>query len=108
MVGTQWKRLSRVLARFWWSAIERTDQGHYKGYTEDDLEKLLKILESVHGKFILSNYGSELLSEGDDNYAVRNGWEVREFDLRLSAPKKNGQRKREILVMNYKPDPKLF
>jgi DNA adenine methylase len=81
-----------------------TDQGHYKGYTENDLEKLLKILESVHGKFILSNYGSEDINK----YTVRNGWTVHEFDLRLSAPRKKGQRKREILVMNYKPSPKLF
>ncbi|MBA7475641.1 hypothetical protein ES707_11013 [subsurface metagenome] len=80
------------------------DQGHYKGYTEDNMEKLLKILESVHGKFMLSNYGSELI----ENYAVRNGWTIREFDLHLSAPRKTGQRKREILVMNYEPSLKLF
>lgn len=80
-----------------------TDQGHYKGYTEQDLEKLLKILESVHGKFLLSNYGSPLI----DEYSVRNDWTIREYALRLSAPKKKGQRKREILVMNYKSDLKL-
>ncbi len=80
-----------------------TDQGHYKGYTEEDLENLLKILVPVHGKFMLSNYGSELVSD----YAERNSWTVREFDLRLSAPRKNGARKREILIMNYKPDLKL-
>lgn len=81
-----------------------TDQGHYKGYTENDLEKLLKILESVHGKFMLSNYSSELL----EKYAVQNDWTIRKFDLRLSAPRKKGERKREILVMNYKPLLKLF
>ena len=80
------------------------DQGHYKGYTEEDLENLLRILESIHGKFMLSNYGSELIS----GYAERNSWSVREFDMRLSAPRKTGQRKREILVMNYKLDLNLF
>ncbi len=81
-----------------------TDQGHYKGYKEEDLENLLKILESVHGKFLLSNYHSELI----DEYSVRNCWTIREYDLRLSAPRKKGQRKREILVMNYEPGLKLF
>ena len=56
-----------------------SDQGHYNGYTEDDLENLLTNLESVHGKFMLSNYDSELITE----YAFRNGWEIQEFDLRL-------------------------
>jgi len=81
-----------------------TDQGHYKGYTEEDLEKLLMILESVSGKFMLSNYGSELIKK----YTVRNGWNIRKFDMRLSAPRKKGERKHEVLIMNYKPSLKLF
>lgn len=81
-----------------------SDQGHYKGYTENDLEKLLEILESVQGKFMLSNYHSELIND----YMVRNDWTVHEFDMRLSAPRKKEARKREILIMNYKPTPKLF
>ena len=80
-----------------------TDQGHYKGYTEEQLENLLRILESVHGKFLLSNYRSDLI----DDYAQRNKWTVKEFDLRLSAPREKGRRKREMLVMNYKPELKL-
>lgn len=80
------------------------DQGPYKGYTEQDLENLLVLLESVHGKFILSNYPSELI----DMFVRRNAWYYKELDMRLSAPRRNGDRKREALVMNYKPENKLF
>lgn len=81
-----------------------SDQGHYKGYTEDDLEKLLAACESISGKFILSNYGSQML----DRYVDRNGWYEMQFEMRLSAPRKKKQRKREILIMNFQPDKKLF
>lgn len=81
-----------------------SDQGHYKDYTENDLEKLLEILESIQGKFMLSNYRSEQINK----YVIRNNWAIREFDLRLSASREKGRRKREILVMNYKPLLKLF
>ncbi len=81
-----------------------TDQGHYKGYTEENIEKLLNILESIHGKFMLSNYNSDLI----ENFTKRNKWILREFDMRLSAPRKKGARKREILIMNYKSSLKLF
>lgn len=81
-----------------------SDQGHYKGYVEDDLEELLSVLERIHGKFILSNYNSELL----ERFINRNGWLLRQFDKRLSAPRENGRRKNEILIMNYKPDLTLF
>ncbi|MBA7554065.1 hypothetical protein ES705_46677 [subsurface metagenome] len=81
-----------------------TDQGHYKGYTKNDLGKLLEILESLQGKFMLSNYYSELIND----YTVRNDWTVHEFDMRLSAPREKGRRKQEALIMNYKPTPKLF
>lgn len=81
-----------------------SDQGHYKGYSEDDLESLLKTIESVHGKFMLSNYPSDLIQE----YVDRNDWHIREFDMRLSAPRKAGQRKCEALIMNYQPENKLF
>ncbi|MDR2245292.1 MAG: DNA adenine methylase [Treponema sp.] len=31
-------------------------QGHYDGYTQEDFDILLKLLESLKGKFLLSSY----------------------------------------------------
>ncbi len=81
-----------------------SDQGHYKGYTIEDLELLLKTIEKIQGKFILSNYNSEIIQDFID----RNRWNLLEFDKRLSAPREKGRRKIEILVMNYKPENKMF
>lgn len=38
-----------------------SDLGHYKGYTREDFEKLLKLLAGLKGKFMLSSYPSNLL-----------------------------------------------
>jgi hypothetical protein len=53
---------------------------------------------------MLSNYRS-----GDiDDFTQRNGWILKEYDLRLSAPTAKNKRKKEILVINYEPENKLF
>ena len=70
------------------------DQGHYKGYAEDDMEALLKVLSGIKGKFLLSNYSSRLLLR----YVKRNGWYTKK--VKLKAVNKSG-RKIEILVANY-------
>jgi DNA adenine methylase len=76
------------------------DQGHYKGYTTEDLENLLKILKSIKGKFILSNYRQNSI----EDYARENAWEIIEMDCRLSAglAARGTKRKREFLIMNFK------
>jgi DNA adenine methylase len=43
------------------------DMGHYGGYTLDDFERLLQVLTSIKGKFMLSSYSSDILS----SYAER-------------------------------------
>ncbi|MEM7551118.1 MAG: DNA adenine methylase [Bacteroidota bacterium] len=75
------------------------DQGHYAGYTWDDFEKLLEWCQNeCKGKFLLSNYNSEML----DRYIERNGWIKKEIVHRLKAPRKSGDNKVEVLVRNYK------
>jgi len=84
------------------------DQGHYKGYTEDDYRQLLEFLEhEVKGKFLLSSYTSDILAD----YIARNGWEFKTITVRLQAPRKatNGNKsKTEILVRNYDVYKTLF
>ncbi len=78
-----------------------SDQGHYGGYTEEDYKRLLDCLSKVKGKFLLSSYPSDILSE----YTKRNGWHTLVFDKPLSAGKatseKGRNRKIEVLTANY-------
>lgn len=83
-----------------------THQKHYSGYRLDDFEKLLKILSNIKGKFILSNYPSNILSE----YIQRNGWYVQTEikSMPMSNLNGKGHRKEELLVYNYPIEPTLF
>lgn len=76
-------------------------QSFYSGYTEADFEKLLKTLENIKGKFLLSSYPSDIL----DTYIQKNGWHTKTFNKSLSATKgvtgKSRGRKTEVLTANY-------
>lgn len=76
-----------------------TNQGHYSGYTFDDLKELLTLLQNIKGKFALSNYPCDLISD----FSVRNDWKIDiitfKKDSKLAADP-NAQ-KIEVLLMNY-------
>lgn len=76
-------------------------QGHYSGYSEADYKNLLETLSKVKGKFLLSSYPSDILTE----YTQANGWYTKAFDKPLSARKaedgKTRGRKIEVLTANY-------
>lgn len=76
-----------------------SDCGHYGGYTEDDMRRLLDMLAGIKGKFLLSSYPSELL----DSYIKRYGWHVRTFQSQVSVNKGSGRGKlkTEVLTANY-------
>ena len=73
-----------------------SNMGHYGGYTEQDFENLLKGLERVEGKFLLSSYPSALLSA----YAQKNGWYTLEVEMTTMASDKR-KPKTEVLTANY-------
>lgn len=73
------------------------DQGHYSGYTEDQFEELLQTIEGIHGKFLLSNYPSDIL----DHYTEKNGWKTQTISMRLTAKPGANHKKDELLVFNY-------
>lgn len=86
-------------------------QSHYKGYTFENLEELLKLLESIKAKFILSNYHSELLSQ----YITNNNWNYVEIEVDMkvtnlgrSKLKKATHYRTEVLVYNYDIQKTLF
>ncbi len=73
------------------------DMGHYKGYTENDLIDLLDTCQQLKGKFLLSNYNSDVL----ESYIKKNGWYKKKIIHRLAAPRKSCPKKIEVLVSNY-------
>lgn len=76
-----------------------TNQGHYSGYTWENLEELLTLLAAIKGKFMLSNYPSDLISK----YSAENNWPTRRISLKKDSclVQDRKAQKTEVLLMNY-------
>jgi DNA adenine methylase len=73
------------------------DQGHYSGYSFDEFEILLKWLETCKGKFLLSNYDSDMLQR----YIEKNKWQSSMHTFNNKGMRKNDRKKFEVLIWNY-------
>ncbi len=76
------------------------DMGHYDGYTLSDFEGLLKALSEIKGKFLLSSYPSDVLTQ----YTQAHGWRTVEYSYKVVAGKNDSKRERkkvEVLTFNY-------
>lgn len=76
-----------------------SDQGHYKGYSENDYRELLDALAKVKGKFLLSSYPSKILS----TYIKKYKWKVQKVTKSVAVTKHTDKVKTEMIVMNYDP-----
>ena len=75
-----------------------SDMGHYKGYTLQDFENLLKLLGTIKGKFLLSSYPSEILNK----YAKKYKWYQQSIEQRISVTKGSRHKKKiEMFTANY-------
>lgn len=78
-----------------------SDCGHYDGYSKDDFENLLKTLQACEGKFLVSSYPSQILSD----YTGQNGWYTKVVEQTVSVANgttgKGGKKKLEVLTANY-------
>jgi DNA adenine methylase len=75
---------------------------HYAGYTADDFRKLLALLSTMKGKFLLTSYPNEVLSEAITAY----GFNLHEVVMTKSSSTYNAGnivKKTECLVYNYPP-----
>lgn len=83
-----------------------SEQKHYKGFEEKDLEALLELLTNIKGKFLLCNYNSTLLRKYERQY----GWNRKVIDLpmRVANFKGHSRRKQEVMIYNYTIEPTLF
>jgi DNA adenine methylase len=77
------------------------DQGHYRGYSENDFIQLLDVLSKIKGKFLLSCYPSDLVNE----YIGKCGWHHKSVEKVITASIVNASGKREkkteLLIANY-------
>ena len=75
------------------------DQGHYDGYSQEDFDALLALLEEIKGKFLLSSYRNAALTE----CVKRNGWYSLEIDMACSMTNRaqSPRHKVEVLTANY-------
>lgn len=69
-------------------------QGHYFGYTEEEFLEFLGYLPMIKGKFLLSSYPSEILSE----FIVKNGWN---YEVLIMKSELSDKQKSESLTWNY-------
>ncbi|EJG02280.1 DNA adenine methylase [Flavobacterium sp. F52] len=73
------------------------NQGHYGGYTQEHFANLLHALSQIKGKFLLSSYPNELLTQ----YRKEFNWYQNDKDMVLSASRESNKRKTEALTANY-------
>ena len=76
-----------------------SDQGHYKGYSENDYRELLDALAKIKGKFLLSSYPSKILA----TYIKKYKWKVQKVTKSVAVTKHTDKVKTEMIVMNYDP-----
>ncbi len=77
-----------------------SDCGHYDGYSKSDFKDLLNMLSKVQGKFLLSSYPSDVLSD----YTKDNGWSNMALEQSVSVANGTGspgKKKIEMLTANY-------
>lgn len=75
------------------------DQGHYDGYTQEDFDALLDLLDGIKGKFLLSSYRNASLKK----HIARNGWHTAEISMNCSMTSNSNHvhGKIEVLTANF-------
>lgn len=73
-------------------------QGHYDGYSQDDFNALISLLSKIKGKFLLSSYRNESLTQA----VSFNNWCQIELKINTNPTGSNKSRtKIEVLTANY-------
>jgi DNA adenine methylase len=81
------------------------DQGHYDGYSQEDFDNLLKLLETIKGKFLLSSFKNASLNK----FIKRNDWHSAALKMMCSMTNRamRPRDKVEVLTANYPISVKL-
>lgn len=86
-----------------------SDCGHYEGsFNEQNMKDLLKLLESVTGKFMLTMFPLSMI----EKYADKNDWIIHRVERTITASKTSRRKQEEWIVCNYthahEKQPSLF
>lgn len=76
-----------------------TECCHYEGYTESNFKDLLNWLSKCQGRFILTTFPSDILSQ----YTAENGWNTINHIMPKSASTIAGTMKNEVFTLNFNP-----
>lgn len=75
-----------------------SDCSPYTGcFNEQNMEDLLKLLETVKGKFMMTMFPLPMI----EDYANRNGWVIHRIERTISASKIIRRKQEEWMVCNY-------
>lgn len=75
-----------------------SDCGHYEGsFNEQNMEDLLKLLEKIEGKFMLTMFPLPMIEE----YSIKNGWFIHRIERTISASKTSRRKQEEWIICNY-------
>lgn len=78
-----------------------SDCGHYEGmFNEDNMTKLLELLASLKGRFMLTMYPYDPIKEAAEN----NGWTIHKIERTISVSRENRRKQEEWMVCNYTID----
>jgi DNA adenine methylase len=76
-----------------------SDQGYYKGYTEEKFQELLDLLGTIEGKFLMSSYLEDNLVKAID----KNKWNIKKIKqiIAITGKREVNKMKVECLTYNY-------
>lgn len=75
-----------------------SDCGHYAGsFNSEDFLRLLETLSNVKGKFMLTMFPHDKITEFADRY----GWAIHRIERTITASKTNRRRQEEWIVTNF-------
>jgi len=76
-----------------------SDCGHYEGFfNEDDLVRLLKLLSDIEGKFMLTMFPHDSISQ----FATDHDWTIHKVERTISASKTTRRKQEEWIICNYR------
>jgi len=76
-----------------------SDCGHYEDlFGEDDLVRLLKLLSTIQGKFMLTMFPHDHISQ----FSTAHDWTIHRVERTISASKTSRRKQEEWIVCNYR------
>lgn len=81
------------------------NMGHYGNmFSKEDMQRLLDLLVKIKGKFMLTMYPDEIISQ----YVSANGWHINKIERCVTAANTKRRKQEEWMILNYEARDKDF